>query len=257
MRYRSIAMPPEHGGWGLLVEPLLVGLLAAPSLAGALVAATVTAVFLARQPLKIALIDRLAGRHVARTNTAAAFAALDLAVATVAIAGAIGRAGWAPVALLACATPLAVVQLVADARNRSRGLVPEVSGTAALAASAGAIGLAAGLSPAPVTALWGLAAARTVPAMVTVRTRVARLHGQPAGPAAAAVAHVAALAALAGTTAAGHLSPLVLPVLAALAVRAAVQLRPGAPALRAQQIGLRELVVGLLSATLLGVLARP
>ena len=31
---RSVAMPAEHGGWGLTLEPGILGVLLAPSLAG-------------------------------------------------------------------------------------------------------------------------------------------------------------------------------------------------------------------------------
>ena len=34
VRLKSIALPPEHGAWGFLLEPLLAGLLIAPSWAG-------------------------------------------------------------------------------------------------------------------------------------------------------------------------------------------------------------------------------
>jgi hypothetical protein len=31
---RLVALPAEHGGWGLLLEPIALGLAVAPSLAG-------------------------------------------------------------------------------------------------------------------------------------------------------------------------------------------------------------------------------
>ena len=33
--WRSVAVPTEHGGWGLTFEPVLLGLIVAPSWAGA------------------------------------------------------------------------------------------------------------------------------------------------------------------------------------------------------------------------------
>lgn len=32
--WRSVAVPSEHGGWGLTFEPVLLGLIVAPSWAG-------------------------------------------------------------------------------------------------------------------------------------------------------------------------------------------------------------------------------
>ena len=33
VRLKAIALPPEHGAWGFLLEPIVLGLLVAPSLA--------------------------------------------------------------------------------------------------------------------------------------------------------------------------------------------------------------------------------
>ncbi|MCB0162365.1 MAG: YwiC-like family protein, partial [Caldilineaceae bacterium] len=60
-RWRSIALPTEHGGWGFLLEPLLLGRLVAPSAAGLLLLVATVAAFLLRQPLKIVLVDRRRG----------------------------------------------------------------------------------------------------------------------------------------------------------------------------------------------------
>src|SRR5689334_962019 len=43
---RALALPTEHGGWGLLLEPLLLGLLIVPSAPGAAVAAAALGAFL-------------------------------------------------------------------------------------------------------------------------------------------------------------------------------------------------------------------
>ena len=48
---RAVAMPSEHGGWGLTTEPGLLGLLVEPSLAGAALAVAALLLFLVRQPV--------------------------------------------------------------------------------------------------------------------------------------------------------------------------------------------------------------
>ncbi len=45
---RPIALPVEHGGWGLLFEPIVLGLLLAPSPAGLFISLGATGAFLAR-----------------------------------------------------------------------------------------------------------------------------------------------------------------------------------------------------------------
>ena len=68
---RSVAVPSEHGGWGLTLEPGLLGLLVAPSAAGALLAIAALIAFVSRTPLKVVLVDRWRGRRLERTVIAA------------------------------------------------------------------------------------------------------------------------------------------------------------------------------------------
>ena len=265
MRYRSVALPPEHGGWGLLFEPILIGLVAAPSRAGLLLAVAAVAVFLARQPLKVLLTDRLAGRRVPRTTHAAWFAAAYLSIAVAAGLLAFRVVGRPLLVPLACAAPLALVQLAFDARNRSRGLLPEVCGAAALAVTPCMLALAEGWHPRFAWALWAIAAARTVPAMVTVRTRVMRLHepahvdGADRAPRPSGtpplIAHATAMATVYALQASGLAARGVLALLSILAARAGFTLRASAPRVRAQRIGIEELIVGLGSALALGWLS--
>ena len=68
--WRAVALPVEHGGWGFLVEPLVLGLVLAPSAAGACLALAAAAGFLARHPLRLWLLDRR--KHVRYPRTALA-----------------------------------------------------------------------------------------------------------------------------------------------------------------------------------------
>jgi hypothetical protein len=251
-----VALPPEHGGWGLLFEPIIIGLVAAPSAAGALIALAAIGVFLSRQPLKIVLTDRAARRRVPRTRHAMGFAAAYLTMATLAAALAFLQVGAAPFMPVAFAGPLAVVQLVYDAQNRSRGLLPELCGAAALAVTASAIALADTWGLAPALALWAVAAARTMPAMVSVRTRVLRLHGERASGTAPLATHTIAVATVFVLQTAALVPRGVVTLLAILAARAGFTLRASAPRVRAQRIGIEELVIGLLASVLLGWLCR-
>src|ERR687890_633728 len=145
VRVRTIALPTEHGGWGITLEPLLLGLLVAPSSAGAGLALATVGAFLARHPFKIVAGDRRRGRRFARTPYAERF---TLAYAAAALAGfalaLFTSKDYTFLLPLAVAAPLAAVQLWYDAAGRSRGLLPEVAGSVAMGSVACSLALAGG-----------------------------------------------------------------------------------------------------------------
>ena len=65
---KPIVIPNEHGGWGFLLEPVILGLLVAPSWAGVLIAVAAVFGFLTRQPLKFAMQDAMRGKRYPRTR---------------------------------------------------------------------------------------------------------------------------------------------------------------------------------------------
>ena len=134
---RSVALPAEHGGWGLTLEPGLLGLLIAPSPAGLCIAAGAMVAFLVRTPLKVVAVDRRRGRTLDRTRLAEAIAAVELVVLVALAAGAIALAEpwfWVPglVALPLLATRGLVRRAVAWSPSRAgagrghRGLLGRV-----------------------------------------------------------------------------------------------------------------------------------
>src|SRR5688500_17242683 len=72
---RIVALPVEHGGWGLLGEPLVLALVLAPSRAGFAIAAACVAGFLLHNPLKLVLADLRRGARYPRTGLAMRVAA--------------------------------------------------------------------------------------------------------------------------------------------------------------------------------------
>src|SRR6478672_8315211 len=78
VRVKTIALPAEHGGWGLLFEPIALGLLVAPSIAGFYLALSAVGFFLARHPLTLVVLNR--SRSSPRTALARRFAMLYLAI---------------------------------------------------------------------------------------------------------------------------------------------------------------------------------
>lgn len=106
VRLRPIALPVEHGGWGLLAAPVVLGVWLAPSLAGIGLSVAALGVFLARQPLKLAFGDYQRGKRYPRTVWAERFALGYGAIALIGLICAITSAAapfWLPIVL---ATPL-------------------------------------------------------------------------------------------------------------------------------------------------------
>lgn len=252
--WRAVAIPDEHGGWGLTAEPVLLGLLVAPSSGGVVLAVAATIAFLVRTPLKLVLVDRWRDRRLARSRLAARIAMTEL-VALVALAFiAVGLAGWTWLVPAAVASPLVGVELWFDMRSRSRRLVPELCGAVGIAAAAASVALAGGASAAVAVALWLVFAARALAAIPFVRVQIRRLRHRSTPVDASDRAQVAgiavALAAVAASTA-------VAAGAGAVAALAAAQLiwvrRPPVPA---KTLGLRQLALGLtiVAVTAAGVL---
>ncbi|HET8798941.1 MAG TPA: YwiC-like family protein [Thermoanaerobaculia bacterium] len=235
---RPLALPSEHGGWGFLGEPILLGLLIAPSWPGALLAAAAVFGFLARHPLKLALQDAVRGRSYPRTPWCRALAAGYSSIAAVTLIRALTPGVFVPLAL---ALPFAVIQAAYDARNRSRELLPELSGAVAMTGAGAAIAIAGGMPPTAALGLAGILIARFVPAILYVRTLLGR---SPAWI--ALTLHAVALAAVALWAA-----PLAVAAMIVLLMRALWGVTHDAP--RAQTIGWREIVYGAVTVALVAL----
>jgi hypothetical protein len=177
---RPLALPTEHGGWGFLFEPILLGLAVAPSAGGALIAAAFIFGFLTRQPLRLALQDALRGRAYPRTRWCWLFAAGYAAAGVLALGAAVAVAGWTILIPIGLVAPMGLTQILYDANNRSRALLPELAGTAAMASSATAIAIAGHIRILPAFALAGILVARAVPTILYVRALLMRSHGRTA-----------------------------------------------------------------------------
>lgn len=179
VRLRDVAIPSEHGGWSLTLEPVLLGLMVAPSGAGVVLGACALVAFLARTPLKLAAGDRWRKRRLDRTPMAerAALAYLGLLVFLFGVALLIADASfWQP---LVMAAPLIAVEIWFDVRSRSRRLLPELAGTVGIGSVAAAVILAgAGGWPVALGA-WVVVAARSVGTIPFVRLQLRRRKSQP------------------------------------------------------------------------------
>jgi hypothetical protein len=252
--WRAVAVPTEHGGWGLTLEPVLLGLFVAPSAAGAWLGAAAFLAFVSRTPLKVSLVDAHRGRDLERTS----FAHKVLAVEVLALVGMVSAAAvlgdprfWLPAI---AALPLVGVELWFDMRSRSRRLVPELAGAIGVSAVVAAIVLADGASFGLAGALWLVLAARALASIPFVRSQVALLHGRTV---VGSVGVISDLAALVVATAAWWVDDSLLAgsiTIAGIVVYQRVSAR--VPVTRAAILGARQTVVGLtlVLVTALGVL---
>ena len=234
---RPLALPAEHGGWGFLFEPILLGLLVRPSWAGALVAVAALFGFLIRHPLKLALQDLLRDRSYPRTMYCWIIAGAYAAAAAIALAAAVSLGGLALFIPLGLVAPLALTQVLYDANNRSRMILPELSGAAAMSSIAAAIAIAGGMRLVPALGLAGVIVARTIPSISYVRTLLQRSHGKTASSWPALALHLAAFAIV-------YYAPWPVAIaILLLLVRAMWGLAHEPP--RATTIGWREIVFGV------------
>jgi YwiC-like protein len=139
LRWRSVVLPSEHGGWGLTFEPMLLGLLVAWSWAGLAIGVAALLAFLLRTPLKLVLVDRRRHRWLPRTRLAACVAAAEVFGLVVLGLLAVAAGGWSWLVPVALALPLFAVELWFDVRSRGRRLVPELCGGVGIAAASAAI----------------------------------------------------------------------------------------------------------------------
>jgi hypothetical protein len=174
--WRTVALPTEHGGWGLTLEPALLGVLMAPSWAGVAIGFAAVLAFLARTPLKVVFVDRHRHRQLERTRAAAMVAGVELGSIALLVVAALEMAGATWLIPLALAAPLFGVELWFDARSRGRRLLPELCGAVGITATVSAIALADGRSGSLAAAVWIVLAARAVASVTFARGQVLRLR---------------------------------------------------------------------------------
>ena len=236
VRWKSIAFPPEHGSWGFLLEPILLGLILAPSWGGLAVAVGVFGAFLARHPLKVAYSDRRKGKRYARTVVAERFA---LAYSILAAVG-----GVLALLLAGPEILLGLAQFIGYSTNRGRELVPELAGSAALAATATSIAVAGGTAWDTALALWAILVARNIPSILYIRARLRLDRGKPFAQMPVLLAQIAGVLIPIVLVALGVAPVLAVVALAVLAARAIFGLSPYRRNVRVQIIGVLEMVYG-------------
>lgn len=250
---KSVALPAEHGGWGFLLEPVLLGLLVAPSVSGLWLSLAAVGIFLLHQPLKITLKDRLKGKRYARTVFAERFA---LGYALLAVSGLMltlvnaQHHFWQPIILV---LPFALVQTTYEIRNEGREWIPEISGALALGAIAPTIALSSGWHFLPAMLLWVLLALRSVTSILYVRSRLRLEKSKAAQVSVPLLAHIIALLLVGILAIAEETSLWSVIAISILTLRAFIGLSAFRKPRKARSIGFMEMGYGLLAIILFSI----
>jgi len=247
VRLRPIALPTEHGGWGMLGAPILTGLLLAPSWSGLCVGVAGASAFLTRQPFRLALSDIRKGKRYPRTAWAIRFASTYAILGLIALSGAFALAKapfWIP---LLIAAALGATQFAFDIQSKGRRFVPEVCGAGAMALLATAILQASGYAfarswlPALALALQ----ATTAISYAAARVRLARNVQVARWP--VWLGHVVALSLILGVAIVDWMRWPVVAVFLVLTMRASWGLSAYRKNVRAAMVGLQEVGYALLT----------
>ncbi len=241
---RPLALPVEHGGWGFVIEPVVLALLVVPSWTGLMIGIAVVAAFLARHPLRLAAGDWMRRRRYPRTTVCERLA---LAYGTAAIAAMTIAFAFTDARILipfAIAAPLGLAQFALDVRNRGHAIAPEIAGAVAAGATAAAIALAGGRSMTLASILWLLTILRSVPAIVFVRAALGKSRRSIA-----IVLHVAAVV-IAIVLWQQHLAPIAAIIAMTLLLGRALLTKHAVPP---RTIGMRELAFGAATVVLIGL----
>ncbi|MHB8191588.1 MAG: YwiC-like family protein [Ferrimicrobium sp.] len=241
--FRAVAVPREHGGWGLTFEPGLLGLLLIPGVAGLSLAIAALVGFLARTPLRLVLVDHHRRRSLERTRMARMVLAGELVVFAALVIAAFELANdqfWLPALV---AGPFVITAFWFEMRSRGRRLVPELAGAIGVCSVVTMVVLADGGSARLAVGAWLVLGARAATSIPYVRGMIARLHGRTQTKALCAVADVGALVALVAATILDHalIAGCVAVVLVITIQRAGGRGSVPRPAV----IGARQMIMGL------------
>ncbi len=180
-KLRGTLLPTEHGSWGFIAEPILLGLLIAPTIAGSALAVFSFCAFLLRTPLLRTMRARRAAAPDPYGVWVRRFCLLCLLVSlgALVVAALTARGEWILPFILA--VPLALWALHAQYRGKTRQLFPEVISAVALGAPATAMLLAAGTATISAYLAWGYLALKSITSILFVRSQIKRFHNRPHG----------------------------------------------------------------------------
>jgi len=243
-KLKGIALPVEHGSWGLVFEPILLGLLVAPSWGGFWIALGAFAAFLFRQPFKVMIID-WRRKRTTRATLALRFVTLYGFLGSVSFMIAIGLVGWQPLLPFLVALPLLAIFMWYDFHNQSRSWQAELAGPTAFSLVAVNIALADGWVWLTAWPLAVVLIGRAIPSVMYIRARLRLDKGKPHNPPWVITLHIIALLIIIALSGFMLLPPFTALAFVVLLGRAIYGLSPYRPHMSIKAIGFLEMALGI------------
>ena len=240
--WKAVALPAEHGSWGLTFEPILAGMLTQPSWPGFLFSLAAFAAFLMRWPLRSYLL----ARRPERRQLARQFVAGYGLVALLALVATIWLGGWAPLWPLLIAIPFGLVFVYYDWRRVGRTWQAELAAPIAFAGVAAVILLLGDAETGQAYAFWLALAGRSAPSIFYVRARLNLDKGRQAPIWPVQLMHLLALLLVAAARLAGFLNWATVWMLGLLLLRSLWGLSRWRLVVSVPRIGVSEMVWGFL-----------
>jgi len=245
---KSVALPVEHGAWGFLFEPLLAGLLIAPTVGGSFLSIMIVGSFLSRQPLKFVVGDLLQKKKLPRTAVSRRWLAYFGAVAGFGLFVGLLTVDLRAFIPLIFAVPFVVYLILQDASRKSREMVAELMAASVLATSISSLSIAAGHGFAFAAAMWATMLARLIPSVIYVRNRLRLEKGKFYSAGSSLWTHLGAVVVVLALYFAAYGSILTVTMTVVLLVRSIAGLSDRRSKLTAKQIGVREVIYGVVYA---------
>lgn len=250
---RSVALPAEHGGWGFLIEPIILGLILAPTNIGVLLAFAAFGMFLAHQPLKIAIKDYRKGRRTLRTQWAERFSLTYIGIAVVSFFFVFYISDPQFLIPVFMAIPFALIQAYFDFQNRSRHVIAEISGTIAIAAIAPILLILGDWGMDKALLVWLVLLGRNIPSILYVRVRLRLERAKDPSLTPAWLSHIVALVIITVLSLAGYVPLGAIVAIAILTGRALWGVSHYRKPVKPVQVGIGEIIFGLLYVLILGI----
>lgn len=242
-QWKTVAIPSEHGGWSLTLEPVVLGLLVAWSFQSIVLGICALTAFMARTPLKTVLVDLWRKRWLIRSSFALKILLSEIALifvlAILVINTTESQLIWIPLTL---AFPLVLIELFFSMRSRSRRLIPELAGTIGISSVVALQVLSAGLSLSLAIGMWAVVSGRAIAALGYVRTQILKIHGRNAKNWHSDVAQIVALTVVLLTYVLAEVPTVSLILIGAIALFNAFAVRRTAN--KAKAIGLQQMTFG-------------
>lgn len=172
LQLTKIVLPSEHGGWSLVLEPVVLGLLVAYSLIGLLLGLSFLFLFLLRHPLRLVIADIKKKRLFIRTYTAGIVSAIYFIISTFFFITAIIQTNIIVVYPILFAVPFFMIYVIIDIFIQKRALLSELSGPLALGSIAPSIAMANDWLLFPALGLWAIIIFRLIPSIFYIRVRL-------------------------------------------------------------------------------------